>query len=163
MQLEDRQRQLKARATERREFLDEVPGEGEHFVYHHVREGTVFYVGKGRARRPFSQRGRNLKWHEIVRAAGSFQVRVVGRFTSDRLARDREAADIQALKPEANISQPAGIVRRPTLASVSEGDIARLMTLERRTGKPAEEFIALAVRLALSLREITKFLEYDEG
>ena len=161
MQLQDRQRVLKARRAEIRSLIDSVPGEGEHFVYHHHWNGTVFYVGKGRWRRPFMQRGRNLKWHEIVKEYGNFTVRIEGRFVSDRLARDKEAADIKRLRPAANIAQPRAI-RLPTLAAVSEGDVARLLSLEQRTGKSAEEFVALAIKMALNLREMTRFLEYDE-
>jgi len=48
-------------------------------VYKHIRldNNTVFYVGRGKNKRPYSTHNRNIHWHNIVNKCG-FKVEIIG-------------------------------------------------------------------------------------
>lgn len=76
---------------------------GIYYVYHHIIDEVVFYVGKGVSERPFEIMKRTPLWHSKVDANGGFfEVQLVGTFNSDKEARVFETSEIKRLKPSAN-------------------------------------------------------------
>ena len=72
------------------------------YVYEHIRldSNAVFYVGKGKGRRCFESRRRNLYWKRIVSKAGGFDVRVVVDGIDEELAFLAEQELISKLKTQ---------------------------------------------------------------
>lgn len=72
------------------------------YIYEHIRLDTnaVFYVGKGKGRRCFESRRRNLYWKRIVSKAGGFDVRVVVNGIDEELAFLAEQELILKLKTQ---------------------------------------------------------------
>ena len=58
------------------------------YVYEHIRldSNAVFYVGKGKSRRCFEAKRRNLHWKRVVTKAGGFNVRIVANDIDEELA-----------------------------------------------------------------------------
>lgn len=78
-------------------------------VYHHVIDGKVIYVGKGRLGRPYDKKSRNPRWRAAVAAAGgTYEVRVVALFDTDAEACALEREQIDQMRPPANMLQPLG-------------------------------------------------------
>lgn len=75
----------------------------DYYVYFHVRESddTVFYIGKGRKNRIYSQHGRNRLWKEITKH-GWYYVKFRENLNENQ-ALDLELEMINKLLPEANI------------------------------------------------------------
>lgn len=62
-------------------------------VYAHInpKTGKTFYVGKGRNNRPYEYRGRNPKWHEIVKTLnGHYKVEILEKGLSQEEAEELE-------------------------------------------------------------------------
>ena len=74
---------------------------GKVCVYTHSISGTVFYVGKGTAGRPFATTGRTHLWRNAV-SNRSFDVDIIGWFDTDREAQNREREEIRELNPIVN-------------------------------------------------------------
>ena len=51
----------------------------EYYVYKHTRlkDGSTFYIGKGKGKRFSSEKGRNDYWNRIVRKDGGFTVEIL--------------------------------------------------------------------------------------
>jgi hypothetical protein len=72
-------------------------------VYTHSLNGTVFYVGKGRAQRPFEQRYRTAKWQAHVESiGGAYDVTILAWFDSEQGATQAEIEKIKELRPCCN-------------------------------------------------------------
>ena len=69
------------------------------YVYEHIRNDTnaIFYVGKGKANRAYTQRNRNKHWHSIVNKVG-FTVRFIVKDVDEELAYFAEEERIDQLK-----------------------------------------------------------------
>lgn len=48
-----------------------------YFVYEHLADGKVFYVGKGKGKRAEQSRSRSKQWKEIARGANKIQYKIV--------------------------------------------------------------------------------------
>lgn len=74
-------------------------------VYHHIKDGNVFYVGKGNAMRPFAITGRNDLWKAIALSGErGFEVEIVGWYRTSMDAFLAEQLAIREMKPTANIT-----------------------------------------------------------
>ena len=77
----------------------------EYYVYHHVHDGKVFYVGVGKQERAFTARSRNRNWKDFVQNIPDnlFIIKIVKRFSNKRDALDFELQEIKRLTPKTNI------------------------------------------------------------
>ena len=77
-----------------------------YYVYTHVAEGTVFYVGKGRNTRPFDFWSRTKiwlsAWHDLTLAGLEIQVNIVKSFKVEKEALRYERFLIEKYNPECN-------------------------------------------------------------
>lgn len=71
-------------------------------VYRHRIGKVVFYVGKGRAQRPFDFSNRNQDWHRVVSLYGRFTVEIAGWCSSDETARQAESFETVVWRPQEN-------------------------------------------------------------
>jgi hypothetical protein len=78
---------------------------GKYCVYHHLKNGEVFYVGKGNPSRPFHFASRNEKWKSIAGDGFGIEVKIVRWYPSSQAAFLAEQADIIKLRPVANLFQ----------------------------------------------------------
>jgi hypothetical protein len=64
----------------------------EYYVYEHVRlkDGSIFYIGKGKGNRMYSADGRNVYWKRIVEKDGGFTARLVKENLTDNEAFELE-------------------------------------------------------------------------
>lgn len=85
---------------------------GRFCVYHHVKEGTVFYVGHGTPSRPFDAVSRNSVWKEIVGKPPSYEVLVVRFFSNEPDACLFEREEIVRLNPAANFTHSPDLSKR---------------------------------------------------
>lgn len=76
---------------------------GGYCVYRHVVNGTVIYVGKGKADRAFDFNVRTKLWRTMVAGAQQVKVEIVGWHASSGEALEAESAEIERLKPPANV------------------------------------------------------------
>lgn len=62
-----------------------------HCTYAHYRpDGRLFYIGKGSVRRAHSDKGRNNWWKRIVKKEGSFDVKILAIWKTEKEAFDHE-------------------------------------------------------------------------
>lgn len=64
----------------------------DYYVYKHIRlkDGSTFYIGKGKGDRFSSEVGRNVYWNRIVRKDGGFNVEIVKDGLTNQTACDLE-------------------------------------------------------------------------
>ena len=69
------------------------------YIYAHIRKDTnqPFYVGKGKAKRCFSKKGRNEYWHRIVDKCG-YEIKIIADDLDEELAFFAEAECIDLYK-----------------------------------------------------------------
>jgi len=81
----------------------------EYYTYVHVRlkDGSIFYVGKGKGDRCSIKQGRNKLWHNIVKADGGFDYRIVEEGLLEEEAFNLEKELIEKWNPIANMT-PGG-------------------------------------------------------
>ncbi len=73
------------------------------YVYHHVIDGVIFYVGMGSGDRAFNNDRRSNKWWRVVNGCNKkYKVKIVRRFESKVDARDFELSEIIRIRPVAN-------------------------------------------------------------
>lgn len=79
---------------------------GKYYVYHHISDGKVFYVGKGRGNRAFffAKYSRGQKWFDAMAKLSKdlLTVRIVKFFESEKEAKTFEDSEIKRLLPKAN-------------------------------------------------------------
>ncbi len=88
---------------------------GKTCVYcHRLPDGTIFYVGMGKANRPFDPSNRNSIWHETVAMAGHIDVEIIGWYDSRLEAEIAERKAIINCQPSANLTliSPEWLVKR---------------------------------------------------
>ena len=63
----------------------------------------IFYVGKGKSSRPFSQANRNSEWTKVIeKNSGVYEVKVIKWFDNEDDALAFEAKEIKRLQPVTN-------------------------------------------------------------
>lgn len=81
---------------------------GQWCVYAHVLAGEVVYVGKGTYERPFFYRDRSQRWRDRMNAVSSFDIAILGWFSSEADALKAESTLIGRYRPELNCSGVPG-------------------------------------------------------
>jgi len=62
-----------------------------HVTYaHHKPDNSIFYIGKGSAKRAHSSSGRNVVWNRIVKKHGGFKVQILAQWPTEQEAFDHE-------------------------------------------------------------------------
>lgn len=92
-------------------------------VYAHRLQGTLIYIGKGRAPRALASTQRNSKWRDAVKNTGVFDLDILGWYESSEEAARFEKQYIKEHKPLCNLihngfSRKGNVV--PWLASTTE-------------------------------------------
>lgn len=77
---------------------------GVKYVYAHLIDDVIFYIGKGDLNRAYSYGARNKIWKSLVQAAGYFSVKIISEWPSDIEARANEFEQIKLHNPIANIA-----------------------------------------------------------
>ncbi len=129
----------------------------KHYVYQHVLDGEIIYVGCGNSERPHNFQNRTKKWNEVT---GGFhpEVRIVKEFDDRYKARSYEAKMIRDIKPIANQWIPAvqNIDLMTSLGLVREG-IKRMLSLDERSE------VWLAKRVGMKPPQLNKFMRGQMG
>lgn len=79
-----------------------LPAHVSYCVYTHSARGTVFYIGSGRATRPFEQTDRTGRWWDCVRQHDAYEVAIVLWTDDVMVARQEEARLIAQYLPPGN-------------------------------------------------------------
>lgn len=74
------------------------------YVYHHIHEGEVFYVGKGKNGRILTFENRNADWRDFVDLIPQWEAKIVAWFESEKSAYEFEKEEIARLEPKFNLS-----------------------------------------------------------
>jgi hypothetical protein len=128
---------------------------------HHKPDGTMFYIGKGSAKRAHSSIGRNVIWKRTVEKHGGFSVEILGRWDSEQEAFDHEIFLIETLRdmgiPLVNIA--AGGMGSTGFRHTTEhkASLAKMMRERNPMDDPnirAKQLLAL--KLAMNRPEVRK-------
>ena len=93
-----------------------------YYVYAHIKpDGTIFYIGKGKARRAWSTHSRNKHWHNIVNKYGRIVVILVDKL-SETQAIQEEASIISHFKPFGYL---VNILDRGDINPMSDPDVRK--------------------------------------
>ena len=92
-----------------------------YYVYAHLIDGRIFYIGSGLPRRPYVKSPRSLLWNLIVSEAGGYEVKILARLDNLAEARQAEREAIFEHRPRANIAEARRYrwIPRPELNPVS--------------------------------------------
>ena len=104
-----------------------------HYVYAHVHETDIFYIGKGVKVRAFVTVGRSLKWNRYVNKINKdYEVIIFKRFATNDQALKYESKMIDKYNPSCNIQKrEGGYVDNPERLIMS-----KLVQISRKTDKP---------------------------
>lgn len=127
-----------------------LPARATYCVYTHAHKGEVFYIGHGRADRPFIRGQRNIIWHEFVAQIEAYEVAVVLWTDDQKHACREETRLIRQYQPVCNIVGGPALRRQPRWSATADSMIPPVLRV------PAEMFFAvitLAIQTNRSYRE----------
>lgn len=132
----------------------------DYFTYAHYKpDGTMFYIGKGTARRAHSSAGRNVVWKRTVEKHGGFKVEILGRWKTEKEAFDHEIFLIDTMKSMGiqlcNIAE-GGLGSSGFRHTEEHKEFKRKMMLERNPMSDPElrERQKIALKKAMSRPEV---------
>lgn len=73
-------------------------------VYAHRYADDIFYIGAGKASRPFNTRGRNAKWNKYVNRIESYKIDILLWTDDYSEIHPKETQLIRELKPSCNVN-----------------------------------------------------------
>jgi hypothetical protein len=74
------------------------------YTYAHTKpDGTIFYIGKGKAKRAWSKTGRNEHWERIIAKYKNYGVEILANWSTEKEALDHEVLLISCFRDMGHI------------------------------------------------------------